>query len=188
MFLKEKYLANGDFVKLKARLVAGGDQQDRNFYEDLSAPTASTCSVFAVLAVAAKENRHSAVIDIRGAFLHASMSGQVQVHMRLDKLMSRMLTELDGQYDQYREKSGCIVVRLDRALYGCVESASLWYDNLTGTLKGLGFEKNLYDQCMFNTVSKTGAQVTVTVHVDDLYVTCCEKQPIDQLANALREK
>ena len=39
MFLKEKFLASSDFEKLKARLVAGGDQQDKSFYEDLSAPT-----------------------------------------------------------------------------------------------------------------------------------------------------
>jgi hypothetical protein len=28
MFLKEKFLATGEFEKLKARLVAGGDQQN----------------------------------------------------------------------------------------------------------------------------------------------------------------
>ena len=57
MFLKEKFLASGEFDKLKARLVAGGNMQDRELYEDLSAPTASTCSVFAVLAIAAREER-----------------------------------------------------------------------------------------------------------------------------------
>jgi hypothetical protein len=37
MFLREKYLPTGAFDKLKARLVAGGNQQDRQFYDDLSA-------------------------------------------------------------------------------------------------------------------------------------------------------
>ena len=35
MFLKEKYLPTGVFEKLKARLVAGGNQQDKNLYDDL---------------------------------------------------------------------------------------------------------------------------------------------------------
>jgi hypothetical protein len=35
MFLKEKYLASGEFEKLKTRLVAGGDQQDKDMYDDL---------------------------------------------------------------------------------------------------------------------------------------------------------
>ena len=34
MFLKEKYLPTGVFDKLKARLVAGGNQQDEQLYED----------------------------------------------------------------------------------------------------------------------------------------------------------
>jgi hypothetical protein len=39
-FLKEKYLAAGEFEKLKAKLVVGGDQQDKMtcmMYDDLSA-------------------------------------------------------------------------------------------------------------------------------------------------------
>ena len=36
MFLKDKYFASGVFEKFKARLVAGGDQQDKGLYENLS--------------------------------------------------------------------------------------------------------------------------------------------------------
>ena len=46
MFLKEKFLASGEFEKFKARLVAGGDEQDKTLYDDLSAPTVGTSSVF----------------------------------------------------------------------------------------------------------------------------------------------
>ena len=64
MFLKEKFLPSGVFEKLKARLVAGGDQQDKNLYEDLSSPTVSTSAVLTVLAIAAHEKRKVAVVDI----------------------------------------------------------------------------------------------------------------------------
>ena len=139
MFLKEKFLANGEFEKLKARLVADGNMQDRTLYEDLSAPKASTCSVFGVLAIAAKQGRCTAVIDIGGAFLQAKMTGEVAVYMRLDRLMTAMLTQLDASYESYVDKKGRLTVRLDRALYGCVESASLWYEHLAGTLTALGY-------------------------------------------------
>ena len=66
MFLKEKFFATGEFEKLKARLVAGGDQQDKDLYDDLSAPTVSTSSVFTILSIAAHENRSAAVVDIGG--------------------------------------------------------------------------------------------------------------------------
>lgn len=45
MFLKRKNNPDGSFLKLKARLVAGGDQQDKGLYEDLSSPTVSTSAV-----------------------------------------------------------------------------------------------------------------------------------------------
>ena len=39
MFLKKKNDPDGSFQKLKGRLVAGGDQQDKGLYDDLSSPT-----------------------------------------------------------------------------------------------------------------------------------------------------
>ena len=63
---REKFLASGEFEKLKARLVAGGDQQDRELYDDLSAPTVATSSVFTLLSIAAYETGKITVIDISG--------------------------------------------------------------------------------------------------------------------------
>ena len=88
--------------------------------------------------------------------------------------MSRMLTELDPTYEQFKDEKGCIVVRLDRALYACVESASLWYEHLVGTLNRLGYIKNEYDKCVSNTVLEGRVQVTITIHVDDLFATCTD--------------
>jgi hypothetical protein len=84
MFIKEKFDAGGSFEKRKARLVAGGNQQDKSLYDDLAAPTVSTSSVFTVPSVAAAEGRRMATLDIGGAF-HAAMETGVQVHMRLER-------------------------------------------------------------------------------------------------------
>ncbi|RYH22672.1 hypothetical protein EON65_18880 [archaeon] len=46
-------------------------------------------------------------------------------------------------------KSGCIV-QLRKALYGCIESALLWYQHLSCTLESLGFTSNPMDGCVFN--------------------------------------
>ena len=81
MFLKEKYLQTGAFDKLKARLVAGGDQQNKNLYDDLSSPTVSTSVVFTVFVIAAHEGRRAAVVDIGGAYLNAYMNTGIEVHM-----------------------------------------------------------------------------------------------------------
>ena len=90
MFLKDKYLASGAFERFKSRLVAGGDQQDKGLYDDLSSPTVATSSVLTIAAIAAKEGRKVIAIDIGGAFLNADMSPTgIDVHM------SSMLIQLD---------------------------------------------------------------------------------------------
>ena len=69
MFLKEKFLSTGMFDKLKARLVAGGNMQDKALYEDISSPTVSTTSVFIIAVIAAKERRSVISLDIGGVIL-----------------------------------------------------------------------------------------------------------------------
>lgn len=176
MFLKEKYLPSGEFEKLKARLVAGGDQQDKGLYDDLSAPTISTSSVFTLLTIAA-------VVFIGGAFLNAEMTPGV--YMRLDPNISALMQKIDPDYTNYVDHKGGIIVKLDRALYGCVESAALWY--VRKTLENMGYVRNQYDICVFNrTVGRT--QCTVGFHVDDLPVTSRDVKMIRSLLDGLKSR
>ena len=172
MFLKDKYLASGAFDRFKARLVAGGNQQDKQLYDNLSSPTAATTSVLTIAAIAAAEGREVVVIDIGGAFLNADMEPTgVVVHMRLDRVMTAMLVQIDPSYMEFVEKDGTMVMALDKALYGCVEASALWYHDLRSRLISNGFEENPYDVCVFNKYGGDGEQITVLIHVDDLMVT-----------------
>ena len=187
MFLKEKFTAEGLMDKLKSRLVANGKQQDRQLYDTLASPTAALMSLLIVAAIAAHENRETATVDIGGAFLHAKPNAANPIYVVLDKVMSDTMIKIDKNYERYRDKKGEITVRLDRALYGCVESALLWYNHISNTLAAIGFEKNKYDQCVYNML-KEGVQCTVVLHVDDLFVTCREKKVIDMVLAELKEK
>ena len=133
---KEKTLADGSFDKLKSRIVAGGHMQDRYIYDNGSSPTVSTSSVFIIAALAAKEGRSLATIDFPGAFLNSDMplEGDHVVYMRLNKYLSDILISCDKSYEQYQNTNGTIVVQLLKALYGCVESAKLWYDKISNNL------------------------------------------------------
>ena len=180
MFLKRKNNADGTFLKLKARLVAGGDQQDKGLYDDLSSPTVSTSAVFTLLAVAAHEHRHVAVVDISGAYLNAYMTKGVPVHMRLDRTMTGFITNIDARYKKHVDAGGGIIVLLKRALYGCVESAGLWYDNLSDSMRTLG--------CVFNRIGPDEVQCTAAVHVDDLLITSKSKSLMTHLVEGLRNR
>ena len=143
MFLKEKFTADGKFDKLRARLVAGGHQQDRSVYSDseTSSPTVSITSLFLIAATAAKENRKVVTIDFSGAYINAHIKKKVL--MRIDKTLSSVVTDLDPSYLNYVRKDGTLVLQLKRALYGCVESGKLWYDLLSSKLRDFFFLKSL---------------------------------------------
>ena len=97
MFLKENYKADGSFDKGKARLVAGGHQQDRTVYGDkLSSPTVAISPVFMIGVIAAAERREVGTLDIPGAYLHAKMPTDCAVYMRLNKYLSNIMIQLSN--------------------------------------------------------------------------------------------
>ena len=76
-------------------------------YEDLSAPTAATANVFAMAALAARENHVLATVDIGDAYLNASMmESGVIVHMRLDKVMTEILVKIDPKFKEFGTEDG----------------------------------------------------------------------------------
>ena len=140
------------------------------------------------LAVTAHEKRRVAVVDISGAYLNADMTLGVPVHMRLDRIMSDIIIDIDPTYGKYTDASGGVTVHLKKALYGCVESAGLWYENLRTTMLGLGYVRNIGDKCVFNRTGPDGHQCTAAVHVDDLLITSKSKVNVTHLVEGLRKR
>jgi hypothetical protein len=56
----------------------------------------------------------------------------VDLHIHLDRTVSELMTRLRPDYEKYLENKGCVTVMLDRAQYGCVESAVLNVRKTTG--------------------------------------------------------
>ena len=184
MFLKPKYDAMAIFEKIKARLVANGSQQDKTIFDDLSSPTAAISSIFMVLATAAKERRKKATIDVTGAYLNAKMTGEMVV-MELDALVASIVKRVAPDAEQYTDERGRMLVVLDKALYGCVQSAKLWYDNVSAHLRKTGYVPNDVDPCVMNKMVN-GKQCTICLFVDDILVTCVDDAGIDELIAALK--
>jgi len=187
MFLKAKFLPDGAFDKLKARLVAGGHMQNRSDYDDVSSPTIATQSAFMLAAIAAKEQRHVVVVDIASAYLNAKMDPGRKVRMRLEPKLATILCSIDAKYKAFLRKDGSLIVRLTKALYGLIESAKLWYEDLKTTLESNGMVPNPYDPCVFNkTVG--GVQITTGFHVDDLFISSKSAELIDELLGVLKKR
>ena len=187
MFLKEKYLSTGEFEKLKARLVAGGHMQQRDEYrkEDITSPTVSLCAMYLTAAIAAMEGREVATADVGSAYLKAPLSREI--HMLLEPKLAALLAEAEPSYSDFIEPGGTLLIRLEKALYGLIESSKLWYDTLSGFLKELGFVPSGKDRCVFN-ILHAGKLLTVAFYVDDLIITCVDPTGVDWVLQRLQDR
>jgi hypothetical protein len=178
LFFKEKVDQDGNFVKMKARLVAGGNEQDTTHVGDVSSPTVLIESMFTILAIAATERRSIMSIDIEGAYLECDLIGPA-VYMMLPSPLATCLIGIDLELSKFKNKNGSMAVRLRKALYGCVQSGKLWYDKLIKCLQSMDYVVNPVEPCVLNRIVG-GTQLTVAVYVDDLLVTHKDKSVVKQ--------
>lgn len=125
-------------------------------------------------------------MDIKGAYLNCGL-GDTEILMRIDPMTAAVLCFLCPNYRHFLSDGGALVVRLRKALYGCVEASRLWYENLKECFATAGFVPNPMDQCVFNK-GQGRDQTTVVIYVDDIFVTAYRQEGIDEVARILRER
>jgi hypothetical protein len=177
MFLREKY-EDRIFVKLKGRIVADGRMQDQSIYTDYSSPTAKTRSVMTLLKLAAVKGWDLLKVDVGGAFLCASIDETEEVYMIIDETLTEMAGELMPEVTEYIREGRKLVVRVDKAMYGLIQLAKLWYKELTTFLEVNGFEKCPSDECVLVKHVDGKEAIVVLLYVDNLLIM--SKVPTDR--------
>jgi hypothetical protein len=185
IFLNPKYDALGVFEKIKVRLVGNGSQQDKDLYPDRSSPTAALESIMAVLTVAAKEGRSTAVLDIGSAYLEADMKG-AKVYVVIEKMLATIMVHKFPELREFLQSDGTLLMRVDKALYGTLVAGKLWYDKLTMVLRGMGYVANPIAPCVMNKMVD-GEKITLVIFVDDILATCVTEDPLTDLIDDLKE-
>lgn len=115
--------------KIKGRVVADGSKQrDTVPREDVASPTIKLESLIMSLPIDAKENRNVAISDLVGAYLLAKVNDLVYVKLT-GKAVDVLCTANQKYYKYLTNVKGkkTIYLKLKRTLYGCIQSASLWY-------------------------------------------------------------
>eukprot|EP01033_Poteriospumella_lacustris_P015043 gene15043-10761_t len=184
-FVKEKVDESGKVTSVKARWVGSGNQMNRELYETGSSPTVSTETLFAQLALAAGEKMDIITIDIGSAYLHSDMNEFVAVYIAPH--LAKYAIAVDSRLAPFQDSRGRVLVRLKKALYGCVQSSRLWYETMSETLHAAGFRANDYDRCLFHK-GERGDQISICLHVDDLLVTSTSQRRTNELLSALRAR
>lgn len=169
MFVVEKLKADGSFDKVKARLVADGRGQDPELYPDKASPTIAVHSVFTILAICTGYNvLKMAKIDIKGAFVQTPMKGP-PVYMTIEPKIVKYVLQMYPFYKSFVRENGSMLTKLNKAMYGCVQSSKLWFDLLTVVLRGEGYEHSPTDACVMMKV--VGAmRFYIMIYVDDLLI------------------
>ena len=186
MYLKQKRCG-----RIKARGCADGRKQRvYKTKDETSSPTVSTEALFLTAAIDAKEGRKVVTVDIPGAFMHADMNEEV--HMKLEGKMAELLCRVDPKkYKHYmtKEKGKPVVyVRLKKALYGTLQAALLFWQNLsTFLIEELGFVMNPYDKCVVNKMIDD-TQCTIVWHVDDLKMSHMSESALMWVVDRLNDK
>ena len=147
-------------------------------------------SVFITAVVNAHEGRTVACFDIPGAFLHTDFDEDITMVLkgRLAELMVQVAPNLYRKYITVDRKGTAILyAKMQKALYGLLRSALLFYNNFVTDLESDGFVLNPYDSCVANKVVD-GKQMTVCWHVDNLKVSHCDLAQVTIFGEWLSEK
>ena len=118
--------------------------------------------------------RDVVVADAPGAYLHTEFPPEKRVILKLRGVFVDIMCQVNSEYNGHIvyevDKRGCQVktlyVHVLRALYGCLESALMWYELYSSILVELGFEINSYDKCVANKIIN-GKQCTIIFYIDD---------------------
>ncbi|MCP4127166.1 MAG: hypothetical protein GY753_08905 [Gammaproteobacteria bacterium] len=146
---------NGNTAKLKSRYVLDGSRQwSPTEREDTYSPVAELASIRSLLACAAEKGWEVIQADFTAAYLNAKLDEPVHLQ----------------QPPGLEEGGKRMVWKLSRAIYGMKQSGKLWYDELRGTLKKLGYAPTKTDPCAF-TRRHNDERDIIAVYVDDLLIT-----------------
>jgi hypothetical protein len=167
VFLVEKFLANGEFDKIKARLVANGAQQKRELYPNKSSPTASIHAIFTCFTLVAYIGNYLvAKIDVKGAYIQTEITGS-PIYMKLDKKLTSAVISILPNLQPYVTPEGNLYTKLLKALYGCIQSGQLWYAKNKKVLIREGYLPTPTDPCIFRCANDDKIYFLI-LYVDDI--------------------
>ena len=174
---------------IKGRACADGRPQRKTIpKEEATAPTVSLESLIMTLMVDANEDRDVATADVAGAFLKGDMEDFVLIKLMDEEV--DIMCKVDETYKEYVIQEGkhrVLYMQLNKALYGCMKSAIIWYDTFVGTLKDLDFKLNPYDPCVAN-LTIDGSTLTIVWYVDDCKISHKDPKVVDWLISEIEKK
>ena len=162
---------DGRIERFKARLVARGNEQSDDDFDETFAPVFRLDSLRILVALAARYGLLAHMLDASNAFAGSD----------LDKPNCMEIPE--GLQDFDPEAREGMILELRKSLYGLRQSANLWHRKITGFLMEIGFQPTTADPSVF--INNRG--LIIALYVDDIVVFGREEKEIDVVKKKLKE-
>jgi hypothetical protein len=132
-------------------------------------------STFITGAITASERRKVRCYDVPSAFVNTDVDKDVL--MVLKEELAEMMIQIAPQvYRKYvtvdKKGTKLLYVKLQETLYRLMRASLLFYRKLQKEFKAYGLQVNPYNPCVANMETKSGKQLTMIWHVDDLMALC----------------
>ena len=158
-------------IKFKVRMVVKGYTQLFGIHYTANAsPTIAWKAILVMLHIAAVNGWYRKHIDIGNAFLEAAL---------VEDLFMYMPKEWTEGMD--------IIVKLARNLYGFKQAGLMWYLCIRQVLYDLGFERSIYDPCVFYKMN-ADVKMFIGIHVDDKALLSSSLEYLDIVKQKLAER
>ncbi|WP_292992018.1 reverse transcriptase domain-containing protein [Nitrosomonas sp.] len=166
-------------IRYKTRLVCRGYNQEYGVnYFNSYAPTLSLGSLRTLIAIAAKHGYSIHNYDISCAYTY----GMIDADIYLD--VPEGYIPKDEKEAAFLKTPGRKALKLDRSLYGLVQSGHIWNNTLKDFLIGQGFKPLTSDNCIFKK-TVNGRDIIMGVYVDDLIILHKNHDDLAEFTKAL---
>jgi hypothetical protein len=170
---KVKPAYNGVEKRYKARLVACGYSQEPGVdFDKTYAPTLMTSSYRTILAIAAEHKLHIAVLDIKNAFLNATLKELIYIE------------QPEGFVVKGREDDVHIALK---SLYGLVQAPLEWNGQADNGLQEHGLTRSEVDRCVYYKICGNDILI-VGLFVDDIFVAGSTRALVDGVHTSLSRR
>jgi UDP-2,3-diacylglucosamine pyrophosphatase LpxH len=149
--------------------------------EETYSPTVHLESIMLSSLIDAYEKRHVRTINIKGKFLKAKVPDNLDSIVKMEGKSAELMNKICLNF--IIEEDGIMYLKCVKALYGHVDMARLFYDDLNKMLVDkMGFKRNQYDPCVYNKETNDGV-ITAHTHVDDIKISSKSEKQLDIVVN-----
>ena len=173
MKCSDKTDVEGEHIEDKGRLVVDGSTQAQDSYNTdrgtLYSANVSSTSLNLTMTIGAHREMDQCTFDVKGAFTKGGKFPGSTVVARISKEVTEMFCAIDESLREFVGEDGCLYLILEKSIYGLVEAAKMWNEEIVEQLKKLGFQQNPYDPGLFFGIFADHFMI-INLHVDDMRV------------------